>query len=952
MLRLAVFYFILFLFQTKAFAQFPGNRKVNVENFSQSTYKAANQNWAIADAGDGMVYFANNNGLLIYDGIKWELCKIPELNLVRSLALANDSVIYMGGFEEFGYIKNIHKRPLEYVSVSKNIPHDLLHNQEIWRIFIHKQKVYFQSFGVIYVLHPDGKLTQMLPPNNSAFVLLNLASNRLFIHEIGFGLHEIVDGKFVYLSGSEVFARDEVKTIVPFQGENFLVGTAQHGFYVYDGNAFLPWNTSVNRQIKNAEINHCIAIDSSNYILGTIVEGVYIFNSSGAVLQHISTKEFLQNNTVLGLQADAYGNVWVALDRGIDYIRMNDPLNFYLSPNTSSRSVYDAKLYRDKLWLATNQGVFVYDGNDSLGLSTQYLVPGSQGQAWKLEIIDNQLYCGHNNGTYLINEYGVTLVSTEHGGFMIKPLRHNSSDFYIQSTYNSLVLFKLQHGRLNQLHTIQGFREPVPHFEIDHMGNIWAAHMKHGLYKIKLNSDATFAEKVVYYGVSQGLPTDKEISVCKIDGRIVICTGEKLFTYDDLNDTIVEYTKLNAALGEFSKSDKIVSDENHNYWCMLGNKVALFRIQETAVSRIISYNLERQGVFLTHSFPNIAFLSDSLHLICLDNGFALFRIGENLGQAKPEMKIRYIRVYDTDNKEVYDFNPPLELNLKHKHSTVEISFSPLQQMVNPLFRYRLIGYNSNWSEWATSALARFERLPPGHFRFEVQMIGIDGSLSDVQAFNFQILPPWYNSLPAYMLYSLAIMVLILVFRIYFKKRIQQQANQLNLKEMERHIHEKMEAEQELILLRNQKLQDELTRQNIDLANFTLNASKTNELLGKLKDEILQQKTELGNRYPKYYSERLLKLIEANETNEDAWQMFEMHFDKVNNQFFKRLKEAYPDLTPSDMKLCAFLRLNLNTKEIAPLLNITIRGVEIRRYRLRKRLGLHTEDNLIEFIMKF
>jgi len=195
-------------------------------------------------------------------------------------------------------------------------------------------------------------------------------------------------------------------------------------------------------------------------------------------------------------------------------------------------------------------------------------------------------------------------------------------------------------------------------------------------------------------------------------------------------------------------------------------------------------------------------------------------------------------------------------------------------------------------------------------------------------------------------------VLFLAMRIYFKKRIQQQANQIHLSEIERHIHEKMEAEQELILLRNLKLQDELTRQNIDLANFTLNASKTNVLLSELKEEIVKQKSELGNRYPKYYSERLLKLIEANETNEDAWNMFEMHFDKVNNHFFKRLKESYPDLTPSDMKLCAFLRLNLNTKEIAPLLNITIRGVEIRRYRLRKRLALHTEDNLIDFIMKF
>ena len=86
-------------------------------------------------------------------------------------------------------------------------------------------------------------------------------------------------------------------------------------------------------------------------------------------------------------------------------------------------------------------------------------------------------------------------------------------------------------------------------------------------------------------------------------------------------------------------------------------------------------------------------------------------------------------------------------------------------------------------------------------------------------------------------------------------------------------------------------------------------------------------------------------------HEEDWHLFEQHFDQVHENFLKRIKEIHPGLTPKDLKICAYLRMNLSSKEIAPLLNISVRGVEISRYRLRKKLGLERDDNLIEYLMK-
>ena len=153
-------------------------------------------------------------------------------------------------------------------------------------------------------------------------------------------------------------------------------------------------------------------------------------------------------------------------------------------------------------------------------------------------------------------------------------------------------------------------------------------------------------------------------------------------------------------------------------------------------------------------------------------------------------------------------------------------------------------------------------------------------------------------------------------------------------------------------LKNEKLQNEISHKSIQLANYTMSIIRKNELLMNMKDEIIHQKQELGQRFPDYYYRKLLKMLDQEISSEEDWKRFEFHFDQAHSNFFKRIKQQYPDLTQADLKLCAYLRLNLTSKEIAPLLNISIRSVEVRRYRLRKRLNLDREENLVEFLLEF
>jgi len=194
---------------------------------------------------------------------------------------------------------------------------------------------------------------------------------------------------------------------------------------------------------------------------------------------------------------------------------------------------------------------------------------------------------------------------------------------------------------------------------------------------------------------------------------------------------------------------------------------------------------------------------------------------------------------------------------------------------------------------------------------------------------------------------------------YLKNRVKKskllfaQAQQKQFQEREKQLQtETLKAEKELIRLRNEKLREEMIQKDKELANNTMQMiqkSKTHtfikrdlqKLTKETKDEILISRIRM-----------MIKKINRDIDTDKQWEVFESHFESVHEEFLKRLKQQHPDLSPRELKLCAYLRLNISSKEIASLMNISVRGVEISRYRLRKKLKLEHDQNLTDFIMMF
>jgi DNA-binding CsgD family transcriptional regulator len=159
------------------------------------------------------------------------------------------------------------------------------------------------------------------------------------------------------------------------------------------------------------------------------------------------------------------------------------------------------------------------------------------------------------------------------------------------------------------------------------------------------------------------------------------------------------------------------------------------------------------------------------------------------------------------------------------------------------------------------------------------------------------------------------------------------------------------SEKEIIRLRNEKLESEIHSKNSELASTTFNLIQKGEMLVKVKEQFVRMKkdSEIDKESDDY--KKILKMLGEDKMKKN-WEQFAVHFDKVHSDFLVSLKAVYPNLTPTELKLCAYLRLNLSSKEIAQITNITIKSVELSRYRLRKKLQIPPEENLFNFLLNF
>ena len=936
----------------------------DVINYSKLSYNAGLQNWDIKQDKNGIIYIANNEGLLSFDGKTWNLYPLPNKTIVRSVEIGTDNRVYVGGQDELGYFAPAPNGRLEYHSLSRFIPSKNQSFGDVWDIVAFDKAIFFRSSNKIFQFANETFAVFNAP---SEWLYLGAANGRLYAHDLNIGLMSFENKTWKPLDRqNELPANDPITALLPVRKDSVLITTLKNGLFVLSASGITKLQSVNNTLFESERIYAATVINADWIALATNNSGIYITDLKGNIIQRFSKTELLQNNNVLSIFLDNQSNLWLGLNNGIDFIAYNSAIK-HITPLLQDGSGYTAIIHDNHLYTGTSNGLnsVLLQPVQDLSFSKGNFVPvaGTKGQAWTLEEINDQLLLGHHEGAFVIKDNSAVSISAQKGFWNFTPLSSNfPAAQIIAGNYKGLMLFDFINQRFVQSTAISGFNESSRFVAIDGNENIWVSHPYHGVFKISKNTNGSYT--TVDYTDKKGLPSSLNNHVYKIKNEVVIGTQKGVFAYNQQKDIFEPapfYTKL---LGNQSIR-YLKQDGAGNVWFIHEKKLGVIDVsgKEPAVIYLPELNNK-----MLSGFEFIYPVDENNVFLGGEKGFYHINYSK-YKKLVPELKVqvRTVRIvgdqdsllfggyYSSVNeKQIQDKKNFPQISYSWKTIHFEFSSSLFGYQDNLEYSFRLKGFEENWSEWAKRTEKEYTNLPAGTYAFEVKVRNNLGNESQVNDYSFKVLPPWYQSWWAKMFYLLILGTAVYavyhwqrkVFLLQQKKFEEEQKKLLYIHELERN-----KVESELVSLRNQKLEADIHFKNSELASSAMHLVKKSELLTKIKGELTQVMKKMDNDHSVGELKKTIKSLSEDGKIDQEWENFAKHFDKVHSDFVVKLKEKHPAITGNEVKLCAYLRMNLSTKEIAQLMNISVRGVEISRYRLRKKLGISSEVGLFDYLIK-
>ena len=906
-----------------------------IEVFKPKDYGAEDQNWGISQGNDKSIYFANNKGLLSYNGARWKLYKSVNSSIVRSVKVIEDK-IYTGSYMDFGFWEKNEFGILEYTSITTNEKISLAEDEEFWNILELDRWILFQSLDRIYIYDTKSKSIGIIE-SETTITKIYKVNNEIYYQKINQGVFKIKNGEEIVVTNNKIL-KDNIVINIFASNDQLLFQTKERGFYIKESNeAIKEWDIQLNNKLREYNIYNSLQLNNGDFILGSVSNGIIYINKEKEIAYTINQSRGLGNNTVLSLYEDNDENVWLGLDNGISNINFNAPFRVYKDDLGILGSVYTTFLDDDVLYLGTNQGLF-YKNQDRK--DAFQFVPGTEGQVWSLQKIKNTLFCGHDKGTFIISKGKADRISNTSGTWLIKEIS-DEPNLLIQGNYKGLYILKKENNSWVLKNKISGFDISSRHLEFIKPAELLVSHEQKGVYQLKIDSD--FKEVLSYSKTA--VKKSIKSSLNQYNNKVLYGSNEGVFYYDS---TSLDFKKdsILSALYSFTGyiSGKLIN-ANNKLFAFTNDNISYVQREKLSTNyELFSIPIPNSVRETKDGYENILYTGDDKYLIGTTSGYIITDLTTR-NKSSHTIKLDGITSHAVKEKEKpLSINSDGELLNKENHIKISYSISDFSKYLPSLFQYRLMGFNNNWSNWSSKSEVYFENLPHGTYIFEAS--GTVGSQQTVNSikYSFTIAKPWYLKTSALIMYFfsgiLILMIINVLHRNYFKN---QQEKLLKQKEKEIEIKQ-LENEQQLMQFKNLDLQKDIDSKNRELGLSTMNLIKRNELLGTIKKE-------LGSTKNINDIEGVIKLINNNLNTSDDWKLFEEAFKNTDKGFMKKLKSEHSNLTSNDLRLCTYLRLNLSSKEIAPLLNISIRSVEVKRYRLRKKMNLPHEASLSSYILE-
>ena len=951
-----------------------------IRNYKNTDYHAAIEVWNIRQDKKGLLYFANNDGLLTFDGTHWKTYPLPNKAAIKSLAIDDSGRIYVGGQDEIGYFFPDAHGVLTYHSLVGLLPTVARQFADIWDIIILKDEIFFRTIESIFRLKINNRKTGGV---NAASIQtfdapggwrrMMKADDRLFAEDKTKGLMVFKNGQWEEVCGQLPTAALHITGLLEYKKDTLLATTLRSGLYRLTGPVptLTRMPVPIDPLLASGLVTGGQKLGENRYALATNAGGVLIIDKEGQLIERFSGSEGLQNNNVLTIFPDHDRNLWLGLENGISFIHYNTSVTHIYSVRGNQIMSNAVRIFDQKLFIGTSNGLYSapldLSQKDIAGCKGAFTeVANTRGQVWSLQEVGATLLMGHQDGAFVIRDNRSIPIMTRQGVWGFAEIgglqgRGAGADArtIIAGTYTGLRRILYENGSFKEGGKVNDLYESLPVISLEGDHTLWASHPYRGVFKTAIPAGDDSLSHYVHYTTKNGLPSDLNNFVYSIRGRTVVATEKGVYEYNATVGRFVPSPFFQPIFKDTSV-EYLTEDRKGRIWFVSHQRVGVvdfYKHSGTAGYSIIYFpELTAQTV---KGAARIYPYNDENIFIGSNNGIYHVNYSQYI-KSDTGITVLLGAVKAIAEKDSLIFGgyfsgsaqPVLSFPIHWNSFRFEYS-SPLYAQQDDIeFSYQLAGFDKEWSDWSSRTEKDYTNLPYGTYTFYVRARNNLGNASEPIGYTFTVNPAWYQTVWAYGLYILLAAGLLYLVRKQQRRRLAlHQKKHEEEQERLRYLHslEMDRKEKGMIALQNAKLEDELQFKNKELATVTMHLVEQGGLLSSIKEELQAVIKKINVPNLTYEFRSVFKMISGTEKSDEDWNRFALYFDQVHNNFLSTLKTRFPQLSPTDLKLCAYLRLNLSSKEIAQLLSISLKGVEVSRYRIRKKLNLSTEINLYDFL---
>lgn len=954
-MRVLCFIFLIINCTIPVWGSFKGEPLI--KNFTNAEYKGGSRIYSAVCTIDGLLFAGDKSGVLEYDGENWRKieCGFP----VTSMCIDANEIVYVAGSKGIGKLERNAVNEHQFTSLQHYFSEIHSDNLRFSKVFSLGKEVVFVLGNEILVITPD-RLRIIESLHN--FQYYQKINNELYLYSPQDGVYKFKDSELESVGSAPEIKN--LKVIGFYRDTNALhLVTEQGNIFEISKNGVKQVAAELSDFISDVEGRSIIQLNDSVNVLTTYYQGFLTFSADGRILEKYHYERGLINNTVFDVFEDRWGNLWVGTASGIAAIRQNLPLSIF-NRKEGIGTGYSAQSLNGDVYLGTSDGLFLKEAAPEKKGDYKKLF---EGHIFGLHKIGSTIYFGHATGFYQLKNNKPVILSLIPGGWDLKEIPWWENHF-LCTTVNGLMLYHLSaNGVLQELKPVDNTKWADGNFVFANDNFLWAE-SKHGVTRFTLNSSSTGASDIEHFDrISTGNSIRK---VRKIKGELFFIADSGIYRFNPETQNFIE-TEFNAYLrGTDLKPTNMFASHNGVVWVFTHKNLIRFEWNGKEYRRKHEGVLKFADAHYPTYYENIYEPDSNYILMGLEQGFLCWQ--RNTKYVGPYSSVSFrkiqLRTADGEVKDIWGdldlSNNAFTLNLKEaipfKENSLKFYYAAGCSNYNEV-RYQsfLFGYDESWTDWSTEHIREFTNLAPGKYRFVIRSINETEEFSYIARCDFEILSPWYLSKISMLIYAIVLIVLIILFERYLRYRVKRlqyknrkKQENIRYREEQEQKQKELENEKELIRLKNEKLKTDIRYKSKELADSTMNVIEKNRFLTEVKTELEEVKLlSEKNKLVTTDIAKVIRKINKGIDNEENWKAFEDYFDSVHENFFKKMKKEFPILTAKDLRLCAYLRMNLSTKEIAPLLNISVRGVEISRYRLRKKMALKQDENLIDFLLK-